>query len=71
MPLPYAPIGEEMRVCRVIADDKVKRHLEDMGFTRGARLTALSASGGNVVVRLGESRLALDRSVAIRIFIER
>ncbi len=69
MPLPIAPAGEEFTVKKVIADEKNKRHLENLGITIGSRLTLLSQVGGSVIVRVKDGRLAIDRSLAMKILV--
>lgn len=61
MPLPIAPAGEELTVKKVLADEKNKRHFENLGIIVGAKITVLSAVGGNVIIKLHEGRLALDQ----------
>lgn len=46
MPLKMAPLGEEVEIKRLAADDKVKRHLENLGLAVGQKITVLSAEGG-------------------------
>ena len=69
MPIVFAPQGENLRVIRVLADDKTKKHLENLGITIGAELTVLSVSGGSVIVMVKDSRLALDKGVATKILV--
>ena len=69
MPIIFAPQGENLRVIRVLADDKTKKHLENLGITIGAELTVLSVSGGSVIVMVKDSRLALDKGVATKILV--
>lgn len=69
MPIVFAPQGENLRVIRVLADDKTKKHLENLGITVGAELTVLSVSGGSVIVMVKDSRLALDKGVASKILV--
>lgn len=45
MPLRMAPLGEEVEIRRLAADEKVKRHLENLGLAVGQRVTVLSAEG--------------------------
>ena len=67
MPLIAAPLNLELRIEKVAADDKTRRHLESLGLIAGSKLTALSFSAGNVIVRIRESRLALNRQLAAKI----
>lgn len=69
MPIVFAPQGENLRVIRVLADDKTKKHLENLGITIGAEFTVLSVSGGSVIVMVKDSRLALDKGVATKILV--
>ncbi len=64
MPLALAPQGETMQIVKISANDKVSRHLENLGIVSGADIALLSESNGNMIVRIGDTRLALDSSVA-------
>ena len=69
MPLPIAPEGEELTVKKVLVDEKNKRHFENLGITIGAKLQVLSRVGGNVIVKVKDGRLALDRTLAMKILV--
>lgn len=69
MPLPIAPAGVELTVKKVLADEKNKRHFENLGIIAGVPLTVISAVGGNVIVKVREGRIALDRSLAMKILV--
>lgn len=69
MPLPIAPTGVELMVKKVLADEKNKRHFENLGIIAGASLTVLSQVGGSVIIKLHEGRLALDRNLAMKILV--
>ena len=69
MPLPIAPAGEELTVKKVLADEKNKRHFENLGIIVGAKITVLSAVGGNVIIKLHEGRLDIDKGLAMKILV--
>ena len=69
MPLVLAPIGREVTIVRIAADEKTKKHLSNLGVLVQGRITVLSASGGSTVCRVKEGRLALDRNVAAHIYV--
>ncbi len=69
MPLPIAPAGEELTVRKILADEKNKRHFENLGILVGSKITVLSAVGGNVIIKVREGRLALDRTLAMKILV--
>ncbi len=70
MPLTIAPIGKEVRIVRTAADETMHRHLNSLGLIVGENITPLSDSMGNLIVRVRDSRLAIGRSLAMKIFVE-
>lgn len=69
MPIALAPINKELKVVRVLADDKTKKHLESLGILVNSSLTIVSSVNGGVVVAVKEGRLALDHSIASKILV--
>ena len=69
MPLALANIGEESIIRRVSGSAEVKKHLEDMGFVPGGSVTLVSALGGNVIVKVKESRVAISEEMARKIMV--
>ncbi len=69
MPIAMAPAGKELLIRKVGADDKTKKHLQEMGIAEGSRVTLISSSGGNVIVIVKEGRLCLDRQLAGKILV--
>ncbi|MDE6294173.1 MAG: ferrous iron transport protein A [Clostridiales bacterium] len=71
MPLNQAQAGETMLVIRVAADPKLRKHLENLGIMTGAELTPLSYSDGNMIVRVHDSRIAINKEMAQNIIVGR
>ena len=69
MPLVLADAGSENIVRKVGGTAEVKQHLADLGFNVGTPVTVVSAIGGNVIVKVKESRVAISREMAQRIFV--
>ena len=69
MPLIYATPGEVNVVKRILGTRDERSQLEDMGFTPGALVTLVTSSGGDVIVCVKESRVAISREAAERILI--
>ena len=69
VPLDLVDIGKENVIKKVGGSPDVKKHLEDLGFTAGGLVTVVSAIGGNVIVKVKESRIAISREMARRIMI--
>ncbi len=69
MPLYLADTGEENIIRHVGGSPEMKKHLEDMGFTAGGTVTVLNTIGGNLIVKVKESRVAVSREMAAKIMI--
>ena len=60
MPLTMASIGETNTIRKVGGNEETKRFLENLGFVAGAEITVVSAIGGNVIVNIKDSRVAIN-----------
>lgn len=69
MPLTLAEIGEENVIKKIGGKQEVKAHLENLGFLVGGAVTVISAIGGNVIVNVKESRIAISKEMAQKIMI--
>jgi len=69
MPLTYANPGEENIIRKVGGSPAMKKHLEDLGFVPGSGVMLLSTLGGNVIVKVKESRIAISQEMAQRIMV--
>ena len=69
MPLTLANVGEESLVRKVSGNPEVRKHLEDLGFVAGGAVTVVSSLGGNIIVKVKESRVAISEEMARKIMI--
>ncbi|MDU1411407.1 MAG: FeoA family protein [Clostridium sp.] len=69
MPLTMAKTGEINYIKRVGARQETKRFLESLGFVVGGDVTLISVNGGNVIVNIKNSRVALSAEMANKIMI--
>ena len=69
MPLTLANVGEENIVRKVSGNPEVRKHLEDLGFVAGGAVTVVSSLGGNIIVKVKESRVAISEEMARKIMI--
>ena len=69
MPLTLADIGTEQLIRKVGGSPEVRKHLEDLGFVAGGSATVVSALGGNVLVKVKESRVAISDEMARTIMV--
>ena len=69
MPLTLANPGEENIIRKIGGKPEVKKHLENLGFVARGNVTVISATGGNVIVNVKESRVAISKEMAQKIMI--
>ena len=69
MPIVMAPMNTPVTVIKILTEDKVKKHLENLGITIGSTVTVLSEEGGSVILLVKEVRLALDKNLATKILV--
>jgi ferrous iron transport protein A len=70
MPLVLAPVGEENVIRKVGGNAEARKYLEDLGFVVGGAVTIVNTIGGNLIVNVKESRVAISREMAGKIFIK-
>ena len=69
MPLTLANVGEENMIRKVGGKPEVRAHLENLGFVPGGNVTVVSTIGGNLIVNVKESRVAISKEMAQKILI--
>lgn len=69
MPLVMAPTGRDLKIVRILTDDKTKKHLESLGITIDSTISLISVSGGSVICLIKDGRLALDKEMARKILV--
>ena len=69
LPLIFASEGEENIIKRIGGNPEMKKHLSDLGFVPGGTATVVSANGGNLIVRVKDSRIAISKEMASKIMI--
>lgn len=69
MPLSFATEGEENIIKQVGGKAKVRAHLENLGFVAGAAVKVITSMGGNIIVNIKDSRVAISREMAAKIVI--
>ncbi len=69
IPLTMAQAGEETVILKITGKDEIRQRLAELGFVVGGKVTVISQLGGNLIVQVKDSRVALDQSMATRIMI--
>ena len=69
IPLTFADVGCDRIIRKIGGSPEVKKHLEDLGFVAGGTVTLISEIGGNLIVKVKESRIAVSREMAQKIMV--
>ena len=69
MPLTLANMGVENVIKKVGGNPDIKKFLEGLGFVVGGTVTVISEIGGNVIVNVKDSRVAVSKEMAGRIMV--
>ena len=69
IPLSMASVGETNRIRKITGRDEVRQHLSELGFVVGESVTVVSVLGGNMILSVKDSRVALSRDTAMRIMV--
>ena len=69
MPLTFADAGQEYVIKKIGGNPEVKKHLENLGFVAGTDVSVINTIGGNVIVKVKETRVAISQEMAQRIMI--
>ena len=70
MPLTMADPGVDQLIKKVGGREDTRKFLENLGFVPGAHVSVVSDINGNLILNIKDSRIAIDQSMARRIFVE-
>ncbi len=69
VPLTFAETGEKIIIKKIGGSPDVKKHLEDMGFVVGTEISVITANGGNVIINVKNTRVAISKEMALKIMV--
>ena len=69
MPLGMANVGDVNIIKKINGRDDVRQHLSELGFVVGTEVTVVSELGGNLILSIKDSRVALDKTMAMRVMV--
>ena len=69
MPLAMTAVGDTNTIRKITGKDEVRQHLAELGFVVGAEVQVVSELGGNMILSIKDSRVALDKTMAMRIMV--
>ena len=69
IPLLMAEPGEENIIKKIGGLPEMKKHLSDLGFVVSGTVTVVTSMAGNVIVNVKDTRVALAKEMAQKIYI--
>ena len=69
MPIVVAPENTMLRIIKILVGEKTKRHLENLGILVNANVMVLSRNDGNIIIKIKDGRLALNKDTALKILV--
>ena len=69
MPLVFAEAGEPLIIRKIGGNPEVKQHLAELGFNVGGQVSVVIMLGGNLIVKVKESRIAVSEELAKKIMV--
>ena len=69
MPLMMVSAGETVTIKRIKGNDETKQFVEKLGFVVGSEITVVSKTGGNMIVKVKDARVAVTKDLAMRIMV--
>lgn len=69
MPLTLLQAGQSSIITRIGGNPQTRQFLEGLGFVVGTPVTVISSQGGNVIVSVKDTRVAVSKQMASKIFV--
>ena len=69
MPLSMVKAGEPKTIRKIGGKEATRRFLENIGFVQGGIVTVVSEIGGNLIVNVKDSRVAIGKDMANKIIV--
>jgi len=69
MPLTMSKAGDTVTIQKITGKDEVRQHLAELGFVVGETVTIVSEISGNLIIQVKEARIALDKTLAMRVIV--
>ena len=69
MPLKVAGVGVASPIKKIGGKEETRKFLENLGFVVGGTVTVVSEIGGNMIVNVKDSRVAIGKDMANKIMV--
>ncbi len=69
IPVTMAEPGKNVTVRKITGRDEQRQRLAELGIVMDSEVTVVAQIGGNLILQVKDSRIALDQTMANRILI--
>ena len=69
MPLTLLQAGQSSIITRIGGKPETRQFLENLGFVVGTPVTVINQHGGNVICAIRDTRVAISKQMASKIFV--
>lgn len=70
MPITFYSIGDTVEVIKLKGDEKIIKHLNNLGFAKGRIIKLLNFDGVNYIFTIDDNRFALNKELASKIIVK-
>lgn len=67
VPISLMRVGEVGTIVSISGREDARKFLTELGFTPGTDVKAVSQAGGNIILEVKDSKIAIDRHMANKI----
>lgn len=69
MPIIIAPLGQEMRITKILLDGSKLEGLNKLGLVSDAKLSVISVDEKEIVISLNGNKVAIEVSLGTKILV--
>ena len=69
LPLIVAEEDKELVVKKISSNPETRLHIKNLGLIEGSIIKIVSKSGGNLIIQVKDTRLAISQEIAKKIYV--
>lgn len=69
MPIIIAPLGQEMRITKILLDGNKLEELNKLGLVSDAKLSVISVDEKEIVISINGNKVAIEVSLGTKILV--
>ena len=70
IPIILADKNQPHKVLKLAVEDKLRKHLENLGLVPGVEIDIISNSNGVIILKIKDGRVAINNDLGNKIFVE-